>query len=185
MPDDLALPPIGPDEATVQRMQDSHQSFLASIDPETRGNPYFGKPELAAKHRQEAQERFDSLLIRNGAVPPVSETFEQRVERQFEESRGSMPIGENLADQLETEVERVEALSEGERDQMVAEMKKEHGDEGYDRLLDEAQAGMNEPLTAAMKASWPFLNLAAAYGRRMRAYDRARAAFDASLRQRA
>jgi len=178
MPNDIAPPEFGaqPDAAAWVQMQSSRDAMLASIDELFKDDKAGAEREKAAYRQKHA-----AILSQHSISAPVARTADQIAEDNFEAAWNAMPIGENLAAELEAEIERIDALPQSERDYLVRELVKQHGDDGYQRLLAEAKAGLQpgQEFTASMMASRHFLALASAYGRQSQAYDRARAAFDA------
>jgi hypothetical protein len=175
-----AAAPPGPvplDDAAVARLTETHRAHLATYNPDDPSSPVFKRPDLAAQYRQRAEDHFRGLLINAGAEPPKPETPEQIAEQRFE-AQWNAPLPAGLAGDIDAQLELEEALDPAARAAHVMALRKEFGNEGYDRLVAEAKVSLNpgeKMPDGALSNSFVLRNMAA-YGRYIAAYERAAAA---------
>jgi hypothetical protein len=154
-------------------MADDRQAMLDWIQDAFKGDAVKIERETAAYNA-----RHDALAAAHGIVPPAPKT-ELDVKAEHHAARWpAREIGDNLSAELRVELDRIGNLVKPDRDALVANLKKEHGPDGYQALIEQAQIGLNpgEVLTDAQKASRHFLTVTAALGRYRLAAQRARAA---------
>ena len=165
-----SLPPR--DNGPLLDMVEQERAHLAraAIDPAHLWHRY---PDKVA----ERQQYLEALLIRAGVSPSV-ETGEQRAEREFEAGWNAPPLSEDTAAMLDQSLDREDAMQPAERERRVDELRKEFGQEAYDKLVAEAKAGLKPGVKwrTAITSNRPALLLLAAYGRFNAAYERSRAA---------
>jgi hypothetical protein len=154
-------------------MADDRQAMLDWIADAFRGDDVKIARETAAYNA-----KHDAIEAAHGVTAPPPKTAEQAKEEALAARFPERTIGENLAGELRVELDRIGSLVQADRDALVADLRKQHGDAGYQALLDQAQIGLNPGgvLTDAQKASKHFLNTYGALGRYRMAAQRARSA---------
>jgi hypothetical protein len=148
------------------------QIAAAKVDP---SHPAFGKPDVIARMEQGVA----MTLVRANVTEPL---FNPQTAADAAHE-AAFTVGEWNDNLAELVGGRIDALADTYSEERLAEMagdvRRQLGSAEYDRVIVEAQDGLNpgEKLLPAVKADLPTLRLLAAQGRYNRAFERTRPKF--------
>lgn len=158
-----------------ERLRDATDREIASYSAEDPASISFGKPEMTAQLRADAEDRLREICARRGIVAPLPKTAEQVREDKFE-ADWTANLGERQRAMIADELKRVEALDPAMLASQIVDLRKDLGDVEYEALVADARAGHAGPLPDTALASKFVLQNLQAVGRYAAAHARARAA---------
>jgi hypothetical protein len=102
----------------------------------------YRRPDLTAQYRERAEREFNALMANAGITPPMPPTPQQLADERFE-AAWNMTLPETLENTIDEQLELEEALHVSVRAEHVAALRKEYGNEEYERLVAQARASLN------------------------------------------
>ena len=166
----LFVPASDTPEAATGRWEQSKQSMHDWID---------GFPGLTDAERTRRKAEYDlqhgAGLAASGLIPPPPKTPAEVAEARFEQQYSMPEMPPGLSELLENQIEQIEAAPHTHA-RLAGELAQHYGPARYAAIIAEAQAGVNEPLTPAMKLSRHLLDVLSVFGRANIARDNAIAA---------
>ena len=115
----------------AERLFQTHNAYLETLNPLDKNSVYFGRPDLAAKHRADAELHFNALLNRAGITAPPPVTPEILAEQQHEASFHFLEMPPAEAEFIEQRIEAAEQLTKEARAENIAQIKRDLGAEAW------------------------------------------------------